>query len=590
MENIRKFGIIGIGPRGGYALENYIIELTKRDSFAQIHIYLFEETGNFGNGQVYETSQTKTNWININERILELKRREEINFSGITLPAFPSYHEWRNKDFTKLDKTDADTYPPRATVGEYLEQRFQSFTQPLVEAGIVFLIEERVDKLAIDKQNKVILRTDSKTYDHIDEVLLTIGHQPTKVSKQLSEWEKFASDKDNITLFDYPYPISAFLNSKNLTTKSRIGVRGFGLAAIDVMRGIADKFGEFVSTDEKNKACRYETKHDINKMFVPFSLNGLPPVPKPLNAEIDEWFKPSAEQISKFEKIIGDRTTQRNAQSPRFLINAFAPIAAEVYLGLKKSRLEGKMFLQEIETTVKAWINNHEHEHLTITSTEQPVEEMMQNFVDMAIGEGVISLDYCIGQVWRYCQPSIYKQLSYNQCSEKVFAEIIKLDEGTKSYSYGPPVESIQQMIALVKADVMTLDMVENPDFELTENGWRFQIDDKSITADMMINSVLDSPKIKEVNSPIVESMLLKDFIEAVHDELGVATDENGYVISQNEEIKAPIALLGRLAKGTVIGVDAILECFGTRPQNWAVEAAQQHVDWLENEVVASVN
>ncbi|WP_262486210.1 hypothetical protein [Gillisia marina] len=36
------------------------------------------------------------------------------------------------------------------------------------------------------------------------------------------------------------------------------------------------------------------------------------------------------------------------------------------------------------------------------------------------------------------------------------------------------------------------------------------------------------------------------------------------------------MAVLGRLSKGSVIGVDAILECFGPRVTDWAKAAAKR--------------
>jgi hypothetical protein len=193
-----------------------------------------------------------------------------------------------------------------------------------------------------------------------------------------------------------------------------------------------------------------------------------------------------------------------------------------------------------------------------------------------------VSLDYCIGQIWKHCQPTIYEQLSYNACKEEVFAEIIHLDERLKRYSYGPPVESIQQLLALDAAGVINFDFVNDPKIELTPKGWQLESEGQVITANMMINSVLDAPQIKLVDSPLVKNMLSHDIIQAVHDDFGVATDDFGYLIPQDSKESISIALLGRLAKGTIIGVDAILECFGNRPESWALKAAERHLKWLE--------
>ena len=580
MTNQRTLAIIGTGPRGGYALENLIQELIKANSLSNIHILLFEETGLFGNGQVYKTDQVSSNWININERILNLEKRETIDIDKIKIPAFPSYHEWIDKDFNKITNTEADTYPPRAQVGEYLKQRFQTLANPLLTANIISLVKEKVTE--VETASKIVLKTNSNTYKNIYEVLLTIGHQPTFTSKQIKEWEAFASGKSNINLFQSPYPIAQFLNCDNITHKSKIGVRGFGLAMIDVVRGIANKFGDFIITDENTKACSYKTDYKITDLFIPFSLDGLPPAPKPLNAEIDNWFKPTKKQISDFEDIIKNTSTQKKAESPLFLIQAIAPIVAKIYQKLPQHYLP-ELPKKDIETITEKWLLDQTYQHPTIIPQQQPADQSMQNFVGMATGKKAISLDFCIGQVWRHCQPSIYDKLSFNSCSDKVFSEIIKLDESTKRYSYGPPVESVQQMLALHEAGVMTLDFVNNPEFELTNNGWKMLVNQKAKTVDIMIDSVLDAPKINAVNSPIIKNMLTNDLIEAVHDELGVATDENAYIISNNSNNKPSIALLGRLAKGTVIGVDAILECFGTRAKNWAKKATENHVNWLKN-------
>lgn len=580
MTNQRTLAIIGTGPRGGYALENLIQELIKANSLSNIHILLFEETGLFGNGQVYKTDQVSSNWININERILNLEKRETIDIDKIKIPAFPSYHEWIDKDFNKITNTEADTYPPRAQVGEYLKQRFQTLANPLLTANIISLVKEKVTE--VETASKIVLKTNSNTYKNIYEVLLTIGHQPTFTSKQIKEWEAFASGKSNINLFQSPYPIAQFLNCDNITHKSKIGVRGFGLAMIDVVRGIANKFGDFIITNENTKACSYKTDYKITDLFIPFSLDGLPPAPKPLNAEIDNWFKPTKKQISDFEDIIKNTSTQKKAESLLFLIQAITPIVAKIYQKLPQYYLP-ELPKKDIETITEKWLLDQTYQHPTIIPLQQPADQSMQNFVGMATGKKAISLDFCIGQVWRHCQPSIYDKLSFNSCSDKVFSEIIKLDESTKRYSYGPPVESVQQMLALHEAGVMTLDFVNNPEFELTNNGWKMLVNQKAKTVDIMIDSVLDAPKINAVNSPIIKNMLTNDLIEAVHDELGVATDENAYIISNNSNNKPSIALLGRLAKGTVIGVDAILECFGTRAKNWAKKATEHHVNWLKN-------
>jgi len=580
---MRKIGIVGVGPRGGYSFECLIIELIEQNSLRDIHFSLYEATGDFGNGQIYDVGQNSSNWLNITERILELDERQSIDTKTIKINSFPSYHQWVSKNIKSLSNVEVDSYPPRAQIGKYLSERFQSFINPLLDAKIVRLHKELVKEIKRLKNNKVQLNINDTSFEEFDEILLTIGHQTTELSDQILEWEKFARDKAELELYKSAYPVESYLKSKTLNEKSIIGIRGFGLAMIDVVRAIAEKYGNFKIVDKNTGSYRFQIEEKTEIEIVPFSLDGLPPVPKPLNASIDNIFKPSELTISKFGKQIGDENNQKDAQSTDLLISAFAPIAAEVFENISNNNNTDNISNTEIEKLVFRWLKDQNTEHALFTTLDQAPEESMREFVAMASGNAPISLDFCIGQVWRHCQPTIYSELSYNECSDEVFTEIIKLDESTKRYSYGPPVASINQLLALIKSEILNLDFANNPEIKLTQTGWEIKDSANTITASIMIDSVIDSPKIKAVKSSLVRNLLNDELIQVVHDDLGVVTDDCGYLISKNQEKKIPIALLGRLAKGTVIGVDAILECFGSRPQDWARKAAKNHTDWLNN-------
>jgi len=577
----RKIAIVGMGPRGLSALESLLIHLEKSGSLERIEIILFEETKNFGSSPVYETHQTQTNWININERVLTLDGRPSISISTTKIPAFPSFHEWSNKAPDSISKEVADIYPPRLYVGKYLSERFHTLFEVLEKLKIASLINQRVDSVELE-EGQVILQTNNQATYRVDEVLLTIGHQPTRPSKQTEKWKSFVKNQQKLQFITTPYPIRNILNKTQLQPENTIALRGFGLAMIDVVRAIAEQFGSFIACADSANSLAYQTDVPIKNLLIPFSLDGLPPSPKPLNAQIDQWFTPAEEDLAALEAILANKEKQQNAIGTTFLIDAIVPIAAKVYWSLPQLLGKDVLSIQEVKKIAKAWLKDNQYQHFVIVSQEQAIEKTMQDFVEMAIGNRAISLDFCIGQVWRHCQPSIYKSLSFNECSEEVFAKIIALDERMKRYAYGPPVESIQQLIALVEAKVMNISFLNNPNIDLTNKGWTLSNSKSSITAGIMINTVVDSPRLEAVTSPIIKKLRSNGLIQAVHDDLGVFTDRNGYVISARKDENPPIALLGRLAKGTIMGVDAILECFGSRSEQWATKATQRHIDWLK--------
>lgn len=580
MQN-KILAIVGGGPRGLSALENFMCQMAKNKNNGNIQILFFEATEHVGHGPVYNLKQSESNWVNITERALTLEKRTPIEINnlpaeqaGNVVASFPSYHEWAEVDYKKLPLDYPDQFPPRSTIGKYLSQRFESITSDLENSNFLKVINEKVNQVHL-VDNKIELTTEKNQKYNVDELLLTIGHQPTDLDEQLESWQKYSKENEAVQLFTEPYPIRQFFKKNKINSESVIALRGFGLAMIDVARGIMEKLGgEFQMIDEATKAVKFIPNEKTPKHFVPFSLNGLPMSPKPLNAKIDAWFEPSKKQIEDFAKQIGNQKTQAAAKSNQFLIEAFAPIASSIFLQLNFQD-EKTLKEENIILLIKNWLEDETFEHSFFLSHKETAETMMRAFVKMSTGKTTATLDYCIGQVWRHCQPSIYQELSHNACSDEVVNEIIGLDERLKRYSYGPPVESLQQMLALIDAEVMTLKMVNDPEIELTKKGWELSKDKNSIVANMMVNSVLDAPKLLAVNSEIISNMLEDDLIQAVHNDLGIVTDECGYVISNIKEKKLPIAVLGRLAKGTIIGVDAILECFGERPERWAAQAIQ---------------
>lgn len=576
MYETRKIAIVGLGPRGHFAFERFLFHLVKSKALHQIEIVLFESTPHIGNGPVYDTYQLTSNWINVPERNLDIPARRDQKQTDV-LPPFDSYDEW----VTKFERNEGerDTYPSRAFVGKYLQERFHSLLQPMKETGRVKLINENVTRLYLcNDQLKV--KTDNQEFQ-VDEVLLTIGHQPTVLSDQVKEWLEYSTHRNGIHFFHRTYPIRNYLNKIPNGSSAKIGIRGFGLAMIDVCRAITEKYGSFESLDGPYPTLKYTNYGKVCPQIIPFSLDGLPLAPKPINQQVDNLFQPTSHQLAALENIIGDTEIQQSATSPDFLIDAISEVVSEVYVNLTGQH-GSDLHKKSVRYQTRKWLSDPSFESDLILSTKIPPRDIMQSFVKMACDQSPASLDYCIGQVWRHCQPSIFDHLSFNACSTDVFTKIIELHERMKRYTYGPPLESTLQLLALFDAEILDLRFVNDPKISTTENGWELKKGNDKITVTTMIDSVLDSPTVKKVNSSLVQHLLKNDLIVPAHDELGIHIYKNGLILSPEKDQEIPIAVLGRLAKGTVIGVDSIRESFGKNTERWAEAAAARHRKWLE--------
>ncbi|WAC02174.1 FAD/NAD(P)-binding protein [Lacinutrix neustonica] len=569
--------IIGSGPRGLSALENIFQSQANSSIKTSINVLLFEKTEQLGCGFIYRSNQPDSNWLNISERALTLAERPKIQGNALEIEAFPSYHQWTGKTKDDILNNNHEVFPKRSEMGQYLRERYDSIASALKPLGLLTVINSEVHDITSNEEDFTIL-TNTEEKHSADEVVLTIGHQNTKLSKQLETWANYAENHPGIKLFTNPYPIKPILEVDFKNVSHRVGIRGFGLAMIDLVRAITTASGGvFEITDELTHKMVYKRGRKKLKL-IPFSLDGLPMACKPLNAQVDALFTPPEAKLLAFKyDLLRVRDDENYDNGNRFLIEAFATIASHQFLSLKNKAYKHQFSTHELKMIINNYLKDADFSHALMLSKKQAPEKIIQSFIDMATAFKPISLDYCIGQVWRHCEPIIYKMMSHSNLKDDVISEVIKLDERMKRYAFGPPIESLQQLLALTYEGTLDLIFVNNPKITSTTKGWLMEKDTQKACVNVMINSVLDSPQIIKVTSKIVTNLLEDRVIQPIHNQLGVKTQPNGLVISKNSKQTLHLALLGRLAKGSIVGVDAILECFGSRVKDWADGVIERH-------------
>ncbi|QCX02192.1 FAD/NAD(P)-binding protein [Aggregatimonas sangjinii] len=557
--------IIGCGPRGLSALEALYAQAAPSE---MVKVLIFEPATNPGAGVIYNLDQADSNWLNVSTRDLGIPARDKVTFETFALPEYPDFQDWIGYSEEKEESTAVDQFPLRSKLGEYLSSRYKSIANILAAEGLLTFIPEEVRHLDVEGD---LLKIDTylgQSYT-ADEVVLTIGHQPIDLNAQLKGWLNYIDGKDHLEVFVEPYPVERLIQSDKINTESIVGIRGFGLAMIDVVRALTEgRGGHFNILDQTTGAMAYIPSGREPKQLVPFSLDGLPMTPKPLHENIDTYYTLTEKESTAYESFLENAIYKSTPpQSIAFLIDAITPLIVRKYGVVTSHHSKDE---EEIRKAIKNWLSDEDFEHDFILSKRNTTRHMTERFVQMATGQGDVSLDYCVGQVWRHCQPIMYRQLSFAPLSDELIAKIVALDERLKRYSYGPPVASMQQLLALLKSGHLTFDFVKNPKIKEAERGWKLCEGTQSVIADIMINSVLDAPQVLEVTTALPKALINDSLAQPLHDDLGIRTRTDGRVETDGPETQAPIAVLGRLAKGTLIGVDAIAECFGSRSRYWA--------------------
>jgi len=556
--------IIGFGPRGLSGLENLILELSRIPEGKLKKVYVFETSEKIGTGKAWEINQPETNYINISDYALQnLKGREKIIVKNIEIPHFPSYSQWcvvNNKE-ENMDG-DKDVYPPRFQMGKYLHERALSITEILKNEDLVAIIKEKVISVDLQK-GKLSVTIKKKSFD-VDECLIALGHTPVKDSAETKKYKKH--DKENEVIYIHK-PYSALIARDDLQNRE-VAIKGFGLSMLDITRQLTSyKFGTF-QKKKKSDYLKFTPKAGCVKKIIPYSFDGLPCVPKPYGRKVDETFAPSITQNNIFElQLRNALAAPKKIKTIDFLLDAFANVAVEIYL----ANMETAASKESISNVIIRWLKDTTTSHKLILDIKLPALDYMKHTVKMAWGTEDASLDYTTGQVWRHLQPVMYRVFAFCGISSEVMKSIIDMDQRTKRYSFGPPVESILQLIALHEAGILDLSLVNDPDVEVINKGWKITKNESSSTLGMLCNSVMDDPVLKKFDSSIITSLNNQELIQSVHDELGILTRADGTVIPPKTTAnKIPIAVVGRNAKGSVLGTDAIRECFSPETHNWA--------------------
>lgn len=445
----------------------------------------------------------------------------------------------------------------------------------LIQQNIIQLITKTIVNVDFEEPYFKLTDEDQNSYQ-CQEVLLTIGHQPTQNSKQLKRWSNFSKSKDSITLFENAYPLDQFDDQNKFIEGQIVAIRGFGLSMLDIMRSLTtDRQGSFKTIDDKLKFYNYIDSLQTPQKIIPFSLDGLPLAAKPLTAKIDDQFKPISSDI-KFFKEITMRMSKGDFEDELAVQHmVISEIAVNVY-----SQIENRIYLirdkQELIQTAYKWLEDEHYTHIVLQDLKKETEVIIDDYVQMALNAKPITLDYCIGQVWRHLQPVWYRWFSHSCVNEDTLKKLIALHERLKRFSYGPPVESMQQLLSLIRFGKVDLRFVKDPEISLTEKGWKLTKNGHIATVPCMINGVLDSPKLLKTNSSLIKGLLANQLIQPVHSKLGIQTNEHALIVRPKNESSIALGVLGRLTIGSIVGTDSLIECFGSRISDWATEAVKR--------------
>ena len=241
--------IIGAGPRGTSVLERII---ANRGAPVEVHLI---DPFPPGAGSVWRISQSDTLLMNTVASQVSLYTDASVELAGPVVPG-PSLYEWARavtEDYPEHVRDEIaalgpDTYPSRALYGHYLQWVFD---QLIAGAGDVSVTVHRGTAVAVDDQpdgRQTVRLKNGSTVDDADAVVLALGHGPVVLTDEETRLRDFAAER-GLTYIAPSNP--ADLDLSRIEPGEKVALRGLGLNFFDYLALFTEgRGGRYERTDD----------------------------------------------------------------------------------------------------------------------------------------------------------------------------------------------------------------------------------------------------------------------------------------------------------------------------------------------------
>lgn len=273
-----SIAIIGVGPRGTYAIDFLTRMLTAYPLEERVDVHLVEP-GEFGPGNVYRTTQPEYLLMNTISSQVTAFADERIGPLDPFEPG-PAMHTWLQQTGVAFGP---DEYPSRAAHGRYLSAAFKAICERTLPQVKIHLWNCRaIDVQSVDGRHRITL---AEGFAPIiaDVILLNTGHS-THASAMHDELSAFVAEQrrhgnEKLRFLPSIYPVER--NIETLGPDICLGFLGLGLTSIDgITAATIGKGGRF-ERDPQGRLVYHASGQEPK--IVSWSLPGLPPSARAYN-------------------------------------------------------------------------------------------------------------------------------------------------------------------------------------------------------------------------------------------------------------------------------------------------------------------
>jgi len=517
-----RVAIIGCGPRGTQCLEAICRNLPP-ELLPRLEVTIFEPCEYPGAGCVYDPRQPHSLRMNFAAQHIDFWRTN----GNTTTPVSGSLIGWLAEHYPKFARNDQ--YVPRAVVGEYLSDCYQTLVAKMSTAKSFSVVPQQVRDVQRTSLGWEVTTPDIKK--QFDQVVITTGHEGLRKSASLEA-------KENAC---FVFPVDENLSEAVIPPQSTVLVRGFGLTCIDAVLALTEGRGGMFAT--RQSRTNYVASGNEPAKINLFSRSGRPMLAKPTAA---------IEQVSDsfWDKFRDQLVASEGSEGINFYRDIWSVVhqAAAELLSHSGEIVSGR--------EVRDWFRGWSRYRMDSVSAIAAIRHSYR----VAIGVCPRDIPYAIGEAWRKLYPEIVALISYGGLSETQWPKFDAIASEMERIAFGPPARSVARLLALMDSGLIELSNQDQPG---DENCF-----------DWIVDAVIAGPHQTSPSGPIA-SLIEQGSVEIDGVTGAVKVDPNGEPISASV---SGLHLFGRATEGWVVGNDTLSRTLHDHIERWSLSIATVHV------------
>ena len=586
--------IVGLGPWGLGSLERIISRAGQDKHQATISVDVIEP-GEPGVGVHF---RTLPDYILLNTKCSHISMFIENQFSDIENPILgPTLLEWVKQQGYRFSsdgydltndggrEISPDDFLPRRLLGEYLNWFYHQLLKRIPKNVNLKIHKQMAIDMETSPSGEETIVLDNGERITANIVFLTTGHTKN-VNASKTPLTESQQDKRHI---DIDYPLKEHLIG--IKENEKVGIAGFGLAAIDVLTELTIGRGGKYICDTKIGRRKYIASGKEPAVYM-FSRTGVPPCPRPAISKSLESFGYSAQFFTPQQiDALREKMYAQNGDNKLDFVNDLLPLLWDemklVYYETSVRLTEGENSAKAVsKKLVEAWHNAEFGSEINklVKSYgsfdperyfKQPLPEKItssneyQNLFTTLIKTDLVeaykgeldSANKAAFELFRVVRETIRYAVDYEGLSPESLLQFKKRTASMiNRIIVGPPKERSEEMLALIDAGIVHVPFGPSPEITDDEQSGKIKINSTLLEnrhteiLDKIIYAYIPHSSVNNSSSDLISNLYkkgrLRDFCISKTSLGSAHIDVDLHPLNKHGEKEKNIYMLGPLTEG----------------------------------------